>query len=227
MLTVTQETLSGAGKVIAVHENYRSRAEKRGGVDPENPSYFLKPPSSLSLSGGMLERPAGYEQLRLGGEVALVIGTEARRVSPAEAWRHVAYVTAANNLSLGELSEADKGSNLRANGGDGFTPLGHFLLDANRVDPEQLELRTWVNGTLVQDDSTAGLLFPFARILAELSQLMTLLPGDIILTGTPSGTSLVVPGDVIEVSVVDPTSGESTGRLQTTVTSGTVPPATF
>ena len=226
MSTVTQETLSGAGKVIAVHENYRRRAEQRAQV-PAFPSYFLKPSSSLGLSGGTVERPPGCQQLSLRGEVALVIGTAARRVNVADAWGHVAFVTAANDLSLDELEPADEGSHLRARGGDGFTPLGHFLLLASHVDPDQLELRTWVNGTLVQDDSTAGLLFPFTQLIAELSQLMTLMPGDVILTGTPAGSCLVAPGDVMEVSVVDPASGESTGRLHTTVTAGTVPLGAF
>ncbi|WP_062007079.1 fumarylacetoacetate hydrolase family protein [Arthrobacter alpinus] len=226
MSTVTQETLSGAGKVIAVEENYRGLAEQRGRF-PEMPSYFLKPPSSLSLSGGTVERPAGLEKLSLAGEVALIIGTVARHVSMADAWGHIAFVTAANHLCLDELASAQKGSTLLATGGDGFTPLGHFLLDASRVDPEQLELRTWVNGTLVQDDTTAGLLFPINGLIAELSQVMTLMPGDVILTGTPAGSGLVVPGDTMEVSVVDPASGESTGRLHTTVTAGTVPLPTF
>lgn len=226
MSTVTQETLSGAGKVIAVHVNYRSRAAQRG-TTPELPSYFLKPSSSLALSGAVVERPAGCELLAFEGEVALIIGATARRVAPAAAWEHVGFITAANDFGVYDLKYADKGSNLRSKGGDGFTPLGHFLLDARHIDPDRLELRTWLNGTLVQDDTTAGLLFPFSQLVADLSQLMTLHLGDIILTGTPAGSSVAVPGDVLEVSVVDPASGESTGRLRTTVTEGSRPFADY
>ena len=88
-------------------------------------------------------------------------------------------------------------------------------------------MRTWVNGELVQDDTTAGLIFPFAQIVADLSQLMTLEPGDVILTGTPAGSSVIVPGDVVEVEVSDEAAGLSTGRLSTTVTQGDAEFAAF
>jgi 2-keto-4-pentenoate hydratase/2-oxohepta-3-ene-1,7-dioic acid hydratase in catechol pathway/regulator of RNase E activity RraA len=214
--------LSGAGKVIAVHLSYASRAAQRGRT-PQTPSYFLKPGSSLSASGGTVERPAGCELLAFEGEIALVIGTRARRVEPADAWAHVSFVTAANDLGVYDLKYADKGSNLRSKGGDGFTPLGPAMLDARAVGPDGLRVRTWVNGTLVQDDTTDGLIFGFATMIADLSQLMTLHPGDIVLTGTPAGSSVAVPGDLIEVEVDAPATGSSTGRLMTTVAEGTEP----
>ena len=226
MEQLSQDALAAAGKVIAVHINYPSRAAQRGRT-PEQPSYFLKPTSSLSLSGGTVERPAGCELLAFEGEVALVIGTRARRVSPDEAWRHVGFVTASNDLGVYDLRYADKGSNLRSKGGDGFTPVGPGLLPAAEVDPEGLRLRTWLNGELVQEDTTGTLLFPFARLLADLSQLLTLEPGDIILTGTPAGASVAQPGDVMEVEVDAPASGLTTGRLTTTAVQGTVPLAGY
>ena len=109
-------------------------------------------------------------------------------------WDHVAWVTAANDLGLYDLRANDKGSNVRSKGGDGFTPVGPGLLDARAVDPAALRLRTWVNGELRQDDTTAGLLFPLPQLVADLSQHLTLEPGDVILTGTPAGSSVVVPG---------------------------------
>ena len=121
----TIEALLGRrpGKVIAVHVNYPSRAAERGRT-PAQPSYFLKPSTSLSPSGTTVERPAGAELLGFEGEIALVIGTTARRVSVDDAWRHVSGVTAANDLGLYDLREADRGSNLRSKGGDGYTPVG-------------------------------------------------------------------------------------------------------
>ncbi|MEV8148398.1 fumarylacetoacetate hydrolase family protein [Arthrobacter sp. NPDC080073] len=224
MEQVTDHILAAARKVIAVHINYPSRAAQRGRT-PEQPSYFLKPSSSLALSGSAVERPAGCELLGYEGEIALVIGKPARRVSMEEAWSHVEWVTASNDLGVYDLRYADKGSNLRSKGGDGFTPVGPALIPAADVDPSQLRVRAWHNGELVQDDTTEELLFPFACLVADLSQLLTLETGDIILTGTPAGASVAQPGDVVEVEV---TAGDfSSGRLTTTVTEGTTPFADF
>ncbi|WP_043442274.1 fumarylacetoacetate hydrolase family protein [Arthrobacter sp. L77] len=216
--------LAAARKVIAVHVNYPSRAAQRGRT-PEQPSYFLKPASSLALSGSDVERPAGCELLGFEGEIALIIGAPARRVSPGTAWSHVRWVTASNDLGVYDLRYADKGSNLRSKGADGFTPVGPGLLPADAVDPAALRIRTWHNGALVQDDTTDDLLFPFARLIADLSQLLTLEAGDIILTGTPAGASVAGPGDLLEVEVT--AGGLATGRLATTVTEGTTPLAAF
>ncbi|MFB9165197.1 fumarylacetoacetate hydrolase family protein [Arthrobacter psychrochitiniphilus] len=223
MEQVSAELLSTVRKVIAVHLAYKSRAEQRGRI-PSHPSYFLKAPSSLSLSGSVVERPVGCELLAYEGEIALVIAKAARRVSPAEAWSHIGHVTAANDLGVYDLKYADKGSNVRSKSGDGFTPLGPGLIPAAGLDPHALRLRTWLNGELVQDDTTAGLLFSFSQIVADLSQLMTLEPGDVILTGTPAGSSVAVPGDVLEVQLdspgTGPSTGLSTGRLRTSVVQG-------
>ncbi len=201
-------------KVIAVHLNFPSRAKERGRI-PAEPSYFLKPPSSLAGTGDPLTRPAGCELMTFEGEIALVVGERAHRVTPDEAWRHVAWVTAANDAGVHDLRYADRGSNLRSKGSDGFTPIGPRLLDAREVDPTALRVRTWVNGQVVQDDTTDTLLFPFATLIADLSRLATLEPGDVILTGTPAGASVAAPGDVVEVEVTD--GSRSTGRLSNTV----------
>ncbi|WP_111718638.1 fumarylacetoacetate hydrolase family protein [Homoserinimonas sp. OAct 916] len=210
------------GKIIAIHLSYPSRAAQRG-RRPAAPSYFFKPSSSVAASGGTIERPAGTELLAFEGEVALVIGTSARRVSLADAWSHVASVTAANDFGLYDLRANDKGSNVRSKGGDGFTPIGPTLIDASAVEPASLRVRTWVNGRPAQDDTTADLLFTLPQLVADLSQHFTLEPGDVILTGTPAGSSVVVPGDVVEVEVDSPGSAgaPTSGRLVTTVTQGT------
>ncbi len=223
---VMQDHLSRAGKVIAVHLNYPSRAAQRGRT-PSVPSYFLKTGTSLSLSGGTVERPQGCELLGYEGEVALIIGKSARRVAPEDAWQHVEFVTASNDLGVYDLRYADKGSNLRSKGGDGYTPVGPGLIAAADVDPRGLRVRTWVNGELKQDDTTATLLFPFGQLVADLSQLLTLEPGDIILTGTPAGASVAIPGDVVEVEVDSPAHGLTSGRLTTTVVEGQTALASF
>lgn len=212
------------GKIVAVHLSYASRAEQRG-RRPAHPSYFLKPSSSVAASGGTVERPLGTELLAFEGEVALVIGSPARRVALGDAWDHVAWVTAANDVGLYDLRTQDKGSNLRSKGRDGFTPVGPGLIDARTVDPGALRVRTWVNGELRQEDTTAGLIFPLAQLVADLSQHLTLEPGDVVLAGTPAGSSVLVPGDVVEVEVDAPDApgAPSTGRLVTTVTQGEHP----
>ncbi|KRC50429.1 hypothetical protein ASE16_05195 [Leifsonia sp. Root227] len=216
--------ISLPGKIIAVHLNYRSRAAQRGRT-PATPSYFLKPASSIAASGSELERPAGTELLAFEGEIALIIGRPTRRVSPEDGWAAVSGITAANDFGVYDLRAADKGSNVRSKGGDGFTPLGPGIIPASSVSPDALRVRTWLNGELVQEGTTDDLLFPFGQLVADLSQLLTLEPGDVILTGTPAGSSVTQPGDVVEVEVDAPTAQDapSTGRLVTRITAGTVP----
>ncbi|MEV5072373.1 fumarylacetoacetate hydrolase family protein [Microbacterium sp. LMI12-1-1.1] len=206
------------GKIVAVHLSYASRADQRG-RRPQHPSYFFKPSSSVAASGSTIERPAGTELLAFEGEIALVIGEAARHVALADAWSHVAAVTAANDFGLYDLRANDKGSNVRSKGGDGYTPIGPALIDARLVHPDALRVRTWLNGDLVQDDTSAGMFFPLAQLVADLSQHFTLEPGDVILTGTPAGSSVAQPGDVVEVEV-DVPGGPSSGRLVTTVVQG-------
>lgn len=209
------------GKVIAVHLNYPSRIEQRGRA-PKFPSYFFKPASSLAPTGGSVERPEGTELLAFEGEIALVIGRAARWVSPEDGWSHVSHVTAANDLGVYDLRSADKGSNVRNKGGDGFTPIGPHTIATDGIGEDGWRVRTWVNGALVQEDTSDTLKFPFGQLVADLSQHMTLEPGDVILTGTPAGSSVVVPGDTVEVEVDAPhaAGAPSTGRLSTTVTAG-------
>ena len=203
------------GKIVAVHVSYRSRAAERG-IMPAWPSYFLKPPSSLAESGDPVARPPGCELLAFEGEVALVIGPRARRVSRADGWDHVAWITAANDFGVYDLRYADRGSNVRSKGIDGFTPLGPRLIAARAVDLSALRLRTWVNGDLAQDAWPAqDMLFGFGDIVADLSRLITLEPGDVILTGTPTGSTVVNPGDVVEVEVS--AGDQSSGRLRSPI----------
>jgi 2-keto-4-pentenoate hydratase/2-oxohepta-3-ene-1,7-dioic acid hydratase in catechol pathway/regulator of RNase E activity RraA len=197
-------------KIVAVHLNYRSRAEERGRV-PSFPSYFFKPPSSLSGDGAPIVRPQGCELLCYEGEIALVIGTTARRVAVEEAGRCIGWIAAANDLGLYDLRHADRGSNVLAKGHDGFTPVGPRFVPASELRLDDLTVRTLVNDALVQEGHTSELLFPFATLIADLSRFMTLLPGDIVLTGTPAGSRPLEPGDVVEVEV------EGVGRIRNEV----------
>ncbi len=206
------------GKVVGVHLSYRSRAAERGTM-PAWPSYFLKPSSTLAGSGDPVARPPGCELLAFEGEVALVIGRRARRVSREDGWEHVAWITAANDFGVHDLRYADRGANVRSKGVDGFTPLGPRLIDARAVDLATVRLRTWVNGELAQEAWPArDMLFGFGEIVADLSRLTTLEPGDVILTGTPAGSTVVNPGDVVEVEVTaGENPGQSSGRLRSPI----------
>jgi 2-keto-4-pentenoate hydratase/2-oxohepta-3-ene-1,7-dioic acid hydratase in catechol pathway/regulator of RNase E activity RraA len=203
-------------KIVAVHLNYRSRAEERGRM-PDVPSYFLKPPSSLSEDGAPIVRPQGCELLTYEGEIALVIGKAARRVPVADAPGSIGWITAANDLGVYDLRWADRGSNVLAKGQDGFTPIGPRLVPAAELPLDDLTLRTFLNGSLVQEAGTSELIFTFAVLVADLSRFITLEPGDVILTGTPAGSRPLVPGDVVEVEV------EGVGRIRNEVVEDALP----
>ena len=196
------------GKVIGVHLNYHSRAAQRGRV-PTEPSYFLKPTTSLS-SGGDVVRPRGTELLAFEAEVAVIIGTRARNVTPADAGRHIGWYAPANDFGLHDFRWADRGSNVMAKGQDGFSPIGPAMA-ADGVDPATLHITSTVNGELRQDSTGEDLIFTFAELVADLSRFMTLERGDVILTGTPAGANVVVPGDVVEVTL------EGAGSVTSTV----------
>jgi 5-oxopent-3-ene-1,2,5-tricarboxylate decarboxylase/2-hydroxyhepta-2,4-diene-1,7-dioate isomerase len=206
-------------KIIAVHVNYPARAEQRGRL-PDVPSYFLKPPSSISTGDAPIVRPQGTELLMLEGEIAIVIGTRARHVAPADGLAHIGWYAAANDVGVHDLRWADRGSNLLSKGQDGFTPLG-ALAPAAGVDPRALVLRTRLNGIVVQEDRAANLLFDFGLLVADLSRFLTLEPGDVILTGTPAGSAALAPGDVVEVEL------EGLSRTTNTVVDADAPIAAF
>ena len=197
-----------ASKLIAVHVNFRSRAEQRGRT-VRNPSYFLKAPSTLAGDGEVV-RPRGVELLAFEGEIAVIISSTARGLTPAQAHDAIGWVAPANDFGVYDLRWADRGSNVLSKSHDGYTPIGPAAPAAD-VDLEALHLRTFVNGACVQDDVSSELIFSFADLIADLSRVMTLHPGDVILTGTPAGSSTVEPGDVVEVEL------EGVGRVCSTI----------
>jgi 5-oxopent-3-ene-1,2,5-tricarboxylate decarboxylase/2-hydroxyhepta-2,4-diene-1,7-dioate isomerase len=200
-------------KIVATHLTYRSRAvEYRMERLPSVPSYFLKPPSSVSAHRAPVARPTGCRFLNYEGEIAVVIGERCLGTSLPDALRYVGGYTVANDWGVHDFRHADRGSMLRVKGQDGFCPLGPALVDAEDVDPEDLTIRTYRNGEVVQEGHTGrDLLFSFAYQIADLSRLITLEPGDVLLTGTPANSRPVEPGDVVAVEV------DGIGRLENTV----------
>jgi 5-oxopent-3-ene-1,2,5-tricarboxylate decarboxylase / 2-hydroxyhepta-2,4-diene-1,7-dioate isomerase len=200
-------------KIVATHLTYRSRAVEYAMAQlPQAPSYFLKPPSSLSGHLAPVVRPHGCRFLNYEGEVAVVIGRRCHGVSIADALDYVRGYTVANDWGVHDFRHADRGSMLRVKGQDGFCPLGPVLVDAADVDPEDLTLRTFVNGEEVQSGHTGtDLMFSFAYQIADVSRLITLEPGDVLLTGTPANSRPVEPGDVVAVEI------DGIGRLENTV----------
>jgi len=200
-------------KILATHLTYRSRAEEyKMARMPSEPSYFMKPPSSLSSHLAPVARPPGCRFLNYEGEVAVVIDRRCHRISVEDALDYVGGYTVANDWGVHDFRHADRGSMLRVKGQDGFCPLGPVMVDAADVDPDDLTLRTFVNGEQVQHGHTGtDLMFSVAYQIADLARLITLEPGDVLLTGTPAHSRPVEPGDVVAVEV------EGIGRLENTV----------
>jgi 5-oxopent-3-ene-1,2,5-tricarboxylate decarboxylase/2-hydroxyhepta-2,4-diene-1,7-dioate isomerase len=188
-------------KIVGVHLSYPSRVGEYAARTPDEPSYFLKPPSSLARNGDEVVRPHGCRYLNYEGEVAVVVGRRMKRVREEDALEHVEGFTIANDFGVHDFRHADRGSMLRVKGQDGFCPIGPELADLAEVDPADLSLRTYVNGEVVQEGNTGELLWPIAYMLADLSRLITLEAGDILLSGTPANSRPVEPGDVVEVEV--------------------------
>ncbi len=202
--------VSGVGKIVGIGLNYRDHAAESGLALPSEPVMFLKPASCIAGPSDPLAQPPDATKLDHEVELAVVIGSTARRVSRAEALSFVAGYAVMNDVSergwqLERGSQWDKGK-----GGDGFAPFGPYLVTADEVpDPQALRLWCTVNGEARQDGSTADMVFPVDELVSYVSRFMTLYPGDIITTGTPAGVGLghkpeprwLRIGDVIEMGV--------------------------
>ncbi|MDX6547867.1 MAG: hypothetical protein QOG33_1417 [Gaiellales bacterium] len=188
-------------KIIATHLTYRSRVEEYAARIPPEPSYFMKPPSTLNGHNGTLRRPRGARFLNYEGEVAVVVGRPMHGVPESEVLSHVAGYACANDVGLHDFRHADRGSMLRVKGQDGFCPIGPELVPADQFDPSDFELRTYLNGEVVQQGTAADLIWPISYLLADLCRLITLEPGDVVLSGTPAHSRPMEPGDVVEVEV--------------------------
>jgi len=188
-------------KIIATHLTYRSRVEEYAARTPPEPSYFMKPPTTLNGHGGQLRRPRGARFLNYEGEVAVVVGRPMHGVPEDEVLDYVAGYAPANDVGLHDFRHADRGSMLRVKGQDGFCPIGPELVPASEFDPTDFTIRTYLNGDVVQEGGADDLIWPISYLLADLCRVITLLPGDVVLTGTPANSRPMSPGDVVEVEV--------------------------
>jgi 5-oxopent-3-ene-1,2,5-tricarboxylate decarboxylase / 2-hydroxyhepta-2,4-diene-1,7-dioate isomerase len=202
-------------KIVCVHLNYESRVREFGATMPPAPTYFLKPVSALNAHGGEVVRPPRCRYLNYEGEIAIVIGQRTRHISPGEAGDHIAGYTVANDYGLHDFRDTDAGSMLRVKGSDTLCPLGPGLLDD--WDFHGKRIRTLVNGESRQDGSTDEMRWDMHYLVADIARTVTLVPGDVILSGTPANSRPVEPGDVVEVEV------EGLGTLRNTIVEGTVP----
>ncbi len=198
-------------KILAVHLTYRSRIEEYAARVPPEPSYFVKPPSTLNGHRREVRRPHGTRFLNYEGELAVVIGRRMKGVGIEEALHYVAGYAPANDVGLHDFRHADRGSMLRVKGQDGFLPIGPELVPAAEFDPTDYTLRTYLNGDVVQEATAEDLIWPVAYQLADLCRLITLEPGDVVLTGTPANSRPMEPGDVVAVEI------SGLGRLENTV----------
>jgi 2-keto-4-pentenoate hydratase/2-oxohepta-3-ene-1,7-dioic acid hydratase in catechol pathway len=197
-------------KILAVGLNYRTHAAEAGYDVPSEPLVFSKPPSSVIGPLETIVYPALSQQVDYEGELAVVIGRQARSVSPVKAHDFVLGYTCGNDVTARDLQRRDD-QWTRAKGFDTFCPLGPCIVTG--LDTAHLAIRTHVNGEIRQDASTADMVFNVAELIAYVSQVMTLEPGDVILTGTPSGVGPLQPGDVVDVEI------EGIGALRNPVVS--------
>ncbi|MEO5723718.1 MAG: fumarylacetoacetate hydrolase family protein [Ilumatobacteraceae bacterium] len=202
-------------KIICCHLNHISRVREFGVSLPPAPTYFHKPVSALNAHGGGVVRPANCRWLNYEGEVAIVIGRVTRNVSYADAGDHIVGYTVANDFGLHDFRDTDAGSMLRVKGADTLCPLGPGLVTG--WDFHDKRIRTSVNGVVQQDGSTAEMAWDMHYLVADIARLITLVPGDVILSGTPAFSRPVQPGDVVSVEV------EGLGILTNTIIEGPVP----
>jgi 5-oxopent-3-ene-1,2,5-tricarboxylate decarboxylase/2-hydroxyhepta-2,4-diene-1,7-dioate isomerase len=202
-------------KVICVHLNYESRRVEFGATLGPAPTYFHKPISALNAHGGEIVRPPRCRFLNYEGEIGIVIGAETRHIAPDEAASCIAGYTIGNDYGLHDFRDTDAGSMLRVKGSDTLCPLGPGLVDDWDFRAKQIETR--VNGAVVQSGNTAEMIWDMHYLVADIARTITLVPGDVILSGTPANSRPVEPGDVVEVEV------EGLGTLRNAVVEGSVP----
>ncbi len=195
-------------KILAIGANYRAHCAESGMPIPPKPILFVKVTSALIAHGDAIVYPSITEELDYEGELALVIGKKAKNVPEQEAMQYVAGYTIMNDVSARDLQRTE-GQWSRAKGCDTFAPCGPWLVTADEIaDPHHLSIETRVNGELRQQASTSDMIFPVPALIAHITAGITLLPGDIITTGTPAGVGvyrqpkgLLKPGDEVTIRI--------------------------
>jgi 2-keto-4-pentenoate hydratase/2-oxohepta-3-ene-1,7-dioic acid hydratase in catechol pathway len=186
-------------KIVCIGRNYLEHARELGNEAPKEPLFFLKPPSSIITGGDPIELPPQSKQVEHEGEIGLIIGKTLRRVSTREAASGIRAIVALNDVTARDLQRTDS-QWTRAKGFDTFCPIGEPGAVPN--DLPSLTVVTRVNGTERQRGSASEMLFSIPDLLAYVSNVMTLEPGDVVATGTPSGVGTLQPGDEVEVEIV-------------------------
>ena len=201
--------IAGTGKMICIGLNYADHAAESGSKVPDEPLIFMKATSAIQGPNDPIVIPRGAEKLDWEIELGIVIGTAAKYVSEADALDYVAGFVLANDVSERSYQKDRAGQWTKGKSCDSFGPLGPWLVTRDEVaDPQNLSMKLSVNGEVMQDGSTATMVFGVAKLVSYLSQFMTLHPGDVISTGTPPGVAMGMenprflrPGDVVELEI--------------------------
>ena len=196
-------------KILCIHLNYESRRIEFKAPELITPTYFQKPTTALNSHRGVLNRPDNCQYLNYEGEIAAIVGKPMRNVSKDEVWDHLAGFAPANDVGCQDFRDTDAGSMLRVKGMDGFCPIGPGIVRG--VDVRESRVQTFVDGEEVQNGLVSEMKFGIDYQLADLCRHITLLPGDIVLTGTPANSRPMKPGSTVEVAV------EGLGRVSNTV----------
>lgn len=207
-------------KIVCVGRNYHEHAQELGNPLPAEPLIFLKPPSALSAHGDPIICPRLSTRVDYEGELGVVMGRRARHVSAMEAEQYILGYTCVNDVTARDLQKKD-GQWTRAKGFDTFCPVGPWIVAGDQVRAQELTLRTWVNGEKKQEASSAEMIFSVSQIIAYVTAVMTLEPGDLISTGTPAGVGPLEPGAVVRVEI------EGVGVLENPVRPEPAPRYTF
>ncbi|MEX2472407.1 MAG: fumarylacetoacetate hydrolase family protein [Gemmatimonadota bacterium] len=186
-------------KIVCVGKNYAKHAAEMGGDVPSEPLIFLKAPSALIEEGDEIVMPAWAGRVDYEGEIAIVIGRRATKLSADEAWDYVGGVLPLNDVTARDLQASDNQWS-RAKGFDTFCPVGR-VIPIEQVDVDALEVITRVNGEVRQRGAIGDMVFKIPAVLEYVTRFMTLEPGDIVATGTPDGIGPLKPGDQVEVEV--------------------------
>jgi 5-oxopent-3-ene-1,2,5-tricarboxylate decarboxylase/2-hydroxyhepta-2,4-diene-1,7-dioate isomerase len=202
-------------KILAVHLNYHSRSDEFLTKLPDAPTYFHKPITALNSHHGHVVRPERCKWLNYEGEIVIIIGKTCKNISPDEAGQYIAGYSVGNDYGLHDFRDTDAGSMLRVKGADTLAPVGPGMV--TDWDFRNKYIRTYVNGELRQDDNTKNMEWDMNYLVADLARTITLVPGDMIFSGTPANSRPVQPGDVVEVEV------EGLGRLSNKIVHGPAP----
>ena len=202
-------------KIIAVHLNYDSRTKEFMTKLPAAPTYFQKPVTAMNSHNAAVVRPQGCKWLNYEGEIVIVIGKTCRNISPAEAGEYIAGYTIGNDYGLHDFRDTDAGSMLRVKGSDTLAPIGPGVV--TDWDFRNKTIRTLVNGVVKQEDNTDNMEWDMHYLVADIARTITLVPGDILFSGTPAFSRPVQPGDVVEVEV------EGLGKLTNHIVEGPTP----